>query len=47
MGILVEYWRGAGLAGTQVRFAPRFQPAVREALDRPGLVELFGVWQGP
>jgi anti-anti-sigma factor len=46
MRVLVDFWRSASRAGTQVRFAPAFQPEVRGALDRPDLVNLFGVWQG-
>jgi anti-anti-sigma factor len=41
MGVLVAFRRGVVRAGGQVRLAPDMHPAVREALDRAGLADLF------
>src|SRR5262249_6373893 len=41
MGALVSYRRGAVRAGTRVCLSPELRPAVREALERAGLMELF------
>jgi anti-anti-sigma factor len=41
LGVLVAYRRGAVRAGARVCLAPDPHPAVREALDRAGLIGLF------
>jgi anti-anti-sigma factor len=41
MGILVAYRRGAVRTGTRVCLVPDLHPAVREALDRAGLMRFF------
>jgi anti-anti-sigma factor len=43
MGLLVAYRRAFVRAGVRVRLAPDLQPAVREALQRAGLTDLFEV----
>jgi anti-anti-sigma factor len=42
MGVLVAYRRGVVRRGGRVRLAERLQPAVKEALERAGLLALFG-----
>jgi anti-anti-sigma regulatory factor len=41
MGVLTAYRRGAVRAGARVCLAPHLQPAVREALERAEVMELF------
>jgi anti-anti-sigma factor len=41
MGVLVCYRRGVVRTGGRVRLAGELQPAVREALTRAGLLDLF------
>jgi anti-anti-sigma factor len=41
MGVLVAYRRGVVRSGGQVRLAETLQPAVREALIRAGVLEVF------
>jgi anti-anti-sigma factor len=41
MGVLVAYRRGVVRSGGRVRLAEELQPAVREALARAGLFDLF------
>jgi anti-anti-sigma factor len=41
MGVLVAYRRGVVRAGGRVRLAEELQPAVREALTRAELLDLF------
>jgi anti-anti-sigma regulatory factor len=42
MGVLVSYRRGVVRNGGQVRLRPDLQAPVRDALQRAGLLELFG-----
>jgi anti-anti-sigma factor len=42
MGVLVSYRRGVVRRGGQVRLRPDLRPPVRDALQRAGLLELFG-----
>jgi anti-anti-sigma factor len=41
MGVLLAYRRAALRCGTRVGLVPDLHPAVREALDRAGLMDLF------
>jgi hypothetical protein len=46
MGVLVAYRHGAVRSGARVCLAPDPHPAVREALDRAGLLGLFEIDRG-
>jgi anti-anti-sigma factor len=46
MGVLVAYRRGVVRAGGRVRLAEDLQPAVREALTRAELLDLFETTAG-
>jgi anti-anti-sigma factor len=43
MGVLVTFRRGVVRSGGRVRIGEQLQPAVREALSRAGIFDLFEV----
>jgi anti-anti-sigma factor len=47
MGVLVAYRRGVVCAGGRVRLVDQLQPAVREAMARAELLDLFEPTAGP
>jgi anti-anti-sigma factor len=46
MGVLVTFRRSVVRTGGRVRLAEGFQPAVKEALTRAGLLDLFATDAG-